>query len=113
MTRERLTDAAGVVFGRNEYVAASIDEIAKTAGWSGRAVHSNFSGKQASLCELIANYAADRAETAAGWRLPRRAPHHVMCEVAQPGGGPANIHGQTACASRGPIAGCSSDIMVP
>ena len=44
-TREQLLDAAAEVFGRRGFYAASVDEVAETAGYSKGAVYSNFEGK--------------------------------------------------------------------
>lgn len=52
-TRERLLDAALVVFSRRGYYAASLDEIAAEAGYSKGAVYSNFSNKEGLFLALI------------------------------------------------------------
>ena len=52
-TRERLLDAALVVFSRGGYYAASLDEIAAEAGYSKGAVYSNFSNKEGLFLALI------------------------------------------------------------
>lgn len=44
-TREELLDAAAVVFGRVGYAAASVEEVAETAGYSKGAVYSNYASK--------------------------------------------------------------------
>ena len=46
-TRERVLEAATLVFARRGYRAASIEEIAEQAGFSHGAVYSNFAGKEA------------------------------------------------------------------
>lgn len=45
-TRERLVAAARRVFGRRGYHAASVDEVAREAGFTTGAVYSNFDGKE-------------------------------------------------------------------
>ena len=45
-TRERLLDAATRVFARRGYQQATLDEIAKEAGFTIGAVYSNFAGKE-------------------------------------------------------------------
>ncbi len=52
-TRERLLDAAVVVFARKGFGAASLDEIADEAGLTKGAVYSNFSGKDDLLVTLF------------------------------------------------------------
>src|SRR5436305_12248077 len=45
-TRERLLAAARIVFARNGFHGASVEEIASTAGFSTGALYSNFDGKE-------------------------------------------------------------------
>lgn len=45
-TRERLLDAATEVFSQRGFHAASVDEVAETAGFSKGAVYSNFDNKE-------------------------------------------------------------------
>lgn len=45
-TRETLLEAAGRVFARRGYHAASVDEVAEEAGYSTGALYSNFDGKE-------------------------------------------------------------------
>ena len=45
-TRQRLVGAARRVFGRRGYYAASVDEVAREAGFTTGAVYSNFDGKE-------------------------------------------------------------------
>ena len=61
-TRERLLDAALVVFSRRGYYAASLDEIAAEAGYSKGAVYSNFSNKEELFLALIDRRFAKDAE---------------------------------------------------
>lgn len=56
-TRRRLLDAAAAVFARRGYAAASVEEVAESAGFSVGAVYSNFAGKD----ELFAALMTDRA----------------------------------------------------
>ena len=45
-TRQRLLEAATVVFGRRGFAAASLDEVAEEAGLTKGAVYSNFENKE-------------------------------------------------------------------
>src|SRR5258706_6443215 len=45
-TRERLLEAATLVFSRRGFDAASVEEIAEEAGYSKGAVYSNFASKE-------------------------------------------------------------------
>ncbi len=53
LTRQQLLDAAGRVFLRRGFFAASIDEVAEEAGFSKGAVYSNFVDKEDLLLALI------------------------------------------------------------
>jgi AcrR family transcriptional regulator len=53
-TRARLLDAAGRVFARRGFHAASLEEIAEEAGFSKGAVYSNFASKQDLFAVLLA-----------------------------------------------------------
>lgn len=53
LTRQQLLDAAGRVFLRRGFFAASIDEVAEEAGFSKGAVYSNFTDKEDLLLALI------------------------------------------------------------
>jgi AcrR family transcriptional regulator len=46
MTRQRLLDAAAIVFGRKGVAAASLDDVAEVAGLTKGAVYSNFASKE-------------------------------------------------------------------
>ena len=46
MTREHLIEAAAVVFARDGYYGASLDDVAATAGFTKGAVYSNFKSKE-------------------------------------------------------------------
>ena len=53
MTREHLLEAAAVVFARNGYHGASLDEVAAAAGFTKGAVYSNFQSKEDLFLALI------------------------------------------------------------
>jgi AcrR family transcriptional regulator len=53
LTTTRLLDAAEEVFGRVGFHAATLDEIASTAGCTKGAVYSNFAGKDALFLALL------------------------------------------------------------
>jgi AcrR family transcriptional regulator len=61
-TRQHLLQAAGRVFARNGFHAASLDEIADEAGYSRGAVYYNFSDKEELFLELLDRRCAERAE---------------------------------------------------
>src|SRR6516225_6093976 len=46
MTREHLLQAAAVVFARDGFHGASLDDVAATAGFTKGAVYSNFKSKE-------------------------------------------------------------------
>jgi AcrR family transcriptional regulator len=52
-TRSLLLEAAARVFARKGYAAASVDEIAGSAGFSTGALYSNFAGKSELFFELL------------------------------------------------------------
>jgi len=52
-TRERLLDAAAVVFARRGIEAASLDEVAEAAGYTKGAIYSNFSSKTDLIAALM------------------------------------------------------------
>ncbi|WDD94071.1 TetR/AcrR family transcriptional regulator [Burkholderia sp. FERM BP-3421] len=52
-TRERLLKAARVMFMKKGYMAASVEDIAATAGYTRGAFYSNFGGKAELLLELL------------------------------------------------------------
>lgn len=52
-TRAALLDAAGRVFARRGYHAASVDEVADEAGYSTGALYSNFEGKEDLFLALL------------------------------------------------------------
>jgi AcrR family transcriptional regulator len=53
MTRQHLLDAAAIVFARNGFHGATLDEVATTAGFSKGAVYSNFKSKDDLFLELL------------------------------------------------------------
>jgi AcrR family transcriptional regulator len=53
MTREHLLEAAAVVFARNGYHGASLDEVAAAAGFTKGAVYSNFKSKEDLFLALL------------------------------------------------------------
>jgi AcrR family transcriptional regulator len=52
-TRERLLDAAAEVFSQRGFQAASVEEVAETAGYSKGAVYSNFTSKEELFLALL------------------------------------------------------------
>ena len=63
-TRERLIDGAARVFGRRGYHAATLEEVAREAGYSTGAVYSNFAGKEELFLALADRQVAGRGEQA-------------------------------------------------
>lgn len=57
-TRERLLEAAALVFSRRGYHAASVEEIAEEAGFSKGAVYSNFASKEDLFLALLDRHLA-------------------------------------------------------
>jgi AcrR family transcriptional regulator len=53
MTRQHLLDAAAIVFARSGFHAATLDEIAATAGFTKGAVYSNFKSKDDLFLALV------------------------------------------------------------
>ncbi len=53
MTREHLLDAAAIVFARDGYHGASLDDVAAAAGFTKGAVYSNFKNKEDLFLALI------------------------------------------------------------
>ncbi|MFY9586472.1 MAG: TetR/AcrR family transcriptional regulator [Actinomycetota bacterium] len=56
MTREALVEAAADVFARRGFQAASLDEIAESAGFTRGAIYSNFGGKEELLIAVLDVY---------------------------------------------------------
>jgi AcrR family transcriptional regulator len=65
LTRQRLLDAAAIVFGRKGVAGASLDDVADVAGLTKGAVYSNFNNKE----ELIAAVLEQRLGEAS-WAIP-------------------------------------------
>ena len=60
VTRERLLDAAARVFARRGFAAASVDEIAREAGYSTGAIYWHFKGKDDLFLAMAEEFAIDR-----------------------------------------------------
>ncbi|MBM3671096.1 MAG: TetR/AcrR family transcriptional regulator [Actinobacteria bacterium] len=58
ITRQHLLDAAAMVFSRLGFHGASLDEVAKTAGFTKGAVYSNFKGKEDLFLALLEEHMA-------------------------------------------------------
>ncbi|MGU3499682.1 TetR/AcrR family transcriptional regulator [Mycobacterium sp. C31M] len=65
LTRQRLLDAAARVFARRGYAAASVEDIAESAGFSVGAVYSNFAGKDELFAALMTDRAVNRMDEVA------------------------------------------------
>jgi AcrR family transcriptional regulator len=63
-TRERLVDAAARVFAERGYHAATLEEVARAAGFSTGAVYSNFENKEDLFLALADRQISGRAEQA-------------------------------------------------
>jgi AcrR family transcriptional regulator len=59
-TRRRLLDAAAAVFARRGFAAASVDEIAREAGYSTGAIYWHFAGKDDLFLAMAEDFAIDR-----------------------------------------------------
>jgi AcrR family transcriptional regulator len=59
-TRARLLDAAGQVFARRGFHAATVDEVADAAGYTKGAVYSNFASKDELFLALLDQHLADQ-----------------------------------------------------
>lgn len=71
-TRAALLDAAGRVFARRGYHAASVDEVAAEAGYSTGALYSNFEGKEDLFLALLQREIEQQAEGVAAAVAERR-----------------------------------------
>lgn len=60
LTRQRLLEAAAVVFARHGFAAASVEEVAREAGYSTGAIYWHFSGKDDLFLAMAAEFAVDR-----------------------------------------------------
>jgi AcrR family transcriptional regulator len=63
-TRELLLESAARTFARKGFAAASVEEIAESAGFSIGALYSNFGGKEQLFLELLSARASDRLRDA-------------------------------------------------
>ena len=61
-TRARLLDAAGQVFARRGFHAATLDEVAEAAGYTKGAVYSNFANKDELFLALLDQRLADQLQ---------------------------------------------------
>jgi AcrR family transcriptional regulator len=66
LTRQRLLEAAAAVFARRGFAAASVEEIAKEAGYSTGAIYWHFSGKEDLFLAMAAEFAVDRVRELTG-----------------------------------------------
>jgi AcrR family transcriptional regulator len=74
MTRRHLMDAAGVVFARDGFHGASLDDVAALAGFTKGAVYSNFASKDDLFLAVFEDrYASEQQEM-----------HRVLTEQEQP-----------------------------
>lgn len=60
VTRRRLLEAAAAVFARRGYAAASMEEVAREAGYSTGAIYWHFEGKDDLFLAMAAEFAVDR-----------------------------------------------------
>lgn len=60
VTRQRLLDAAAAVFARRGFAAASVEEIAREAGYSTGAIYWHFDGKDDLFLAMAEEFAVDR-----------------------------------------------------
>jgi len=72
MTRRHLLDAAALVFARDGFHGASLDDVAATAGFTKGAVYSNFKSKEDLFLALLDDRLAREHE---GVNAALRAPH--------------------------------------
>ena len=61
-TRARLLDAAGQVFARRGFSAATLDEVAEAAGYTKGAVYSNFASKDDLVLALLDQHLAGQLQ---------------------------------------------------
>jgi AcrR family transcriptional regulator len=61
-TRARLLEAAGQVFARRGFQAATLDEVAEAAGYTKGAVYSNFASKDELVLALLDEHLADQLQ---------------------------------------------------
>jgi AcrR family transcriptional regulator len=72
--RRRLLDAAGQVFARHGFAAASVDDVARAAGLTKGAVYSNFASKDELFFALLGEHIALRLEVFAALQLDASGP---------------------------------------
>ena len=65
-TRRRLIEAAGAVFARRGYAAASVEEIAREAGLSTGAIYWHFEGKDELFLAMAEAFAVNRVRELTG-----------------------------------------------
>jgi TetR/AcrR family transcriptional regulator, transcriptional repressor of aconitase len=65
-TRDKLLEAARLVFTRTGYAGASVDMIAESAGFSKGALYSNFESKEAIFLELLEDHMGGEIAASAG-----------------------------------------------
>ncbi|MFL5821387.1 MAG: TetR/AcrR family transcriptional regulator [Solirubrobacteraceae bacterium] len=82
-TRSRLLEAAARVFGRRGYHAATLEEVAREAGYSTGAVYSNFAGKEDLFLALADQQVADRIAEAQAVIAAADTPERLGDEVAK------------------------------
>jgi AcrR family transcriptional regulator len=82
-TRSRLLEAAARVFGRRGYHAATLEEVAREAGYSTGAVYSNFAGKEDLFLALADQQVADRIAEAQAVIAAADTPERLGDEVAR------------------------------
>jgi AcrR family transcriptional regulator len=87
-TRERLLDAAARTFARKGYAAASVEEIAESAGYSIGALYSNFGSKQELFLELMSSQASQRRAVVAEILRADDDPVEALAELLQRTGSP-------------------------
>jgi AcrR family transcriptional regulator len=78
MTREHLLAAAEEVFARRGYHAATLEEVARTAGFTTGAIYSNFSGKEDLFLALAAARETKLIEAFAAAARPDLAPDELI-----------------------------------
>ena len=66
LTRQRLLEAAAAVFARRGYAAASVEEIAREAGYSTGAIYWHFEGKDELFLAMATEFAVDRVRELTG-----------------------------------------------
>ena len=70
-TRERLLEAAAIVFSRQGFDATSVDQVAEEAGFSKGAVYSNFASKEELFMVLLDRHLETELQNVAAQFEPR------------------------------------------